>query len=426
MEPIELSLYQEKAIADLKNGSVLYAKVGTGKSRTALAYFYTRECGGSIPVLREDGSIHGVYKPVQTPKDLYIITTAKKRDDLEWEIEASLFGICDVSGISEGFIKIKVDSWNNVKKYCDVSNAFFIFDEQRVVGSGKWSKSFLKIAAKNHWILLTATPGDTWTDYVTLFIANGYFKNKTEFNRRHVVYSPYVTKYPKIEGYVNEGRLIRYRNDILVPMVREKKTHRNDVPVIVGYDRKLMKDVLRTRWNVYKDEPIRDAAQLCYIMRRVANSSEERVNKVRELISANRKVIVFYNFDYELEILRKVADELGIEHTEWNGHRHQDIPVGDRWVYLVQYTAGAEGWNCVETNVIVFYSQNYSYKTMEQAAGRIDRMNTPFDELYYYRIRSSSGIDIAIAKALENKKNFNESRYMEREFNRNQQEKQPC
>lgn len=407
---IELRDYQSQAIQHMKNGCILCGGVGSGKSRTALAYYYIQNDG----VLGWE-NIDGGYTPMpDPPKDLYIITTARKRDTLEWEGELSPFLLSTNPQVNLYSNTVVVDSWNNIKKYAEITDAFFIFDEQRLVGSGAWVKAFLKIAKHNLWILLSATPGDTWQDYIPVFIANGFYKNRTEFTREHMVYSRF-SKYPKIERYLNTGRLIRERNSILVNMDFQRQTVSHHEDVYVSYDVEKYKDVSRTRWNPYKNEPIMNAGELCYVWRKIVNSSEARQVALLEIVEKHPRAIIFYSFDYEVEILRAIFKnypEENFEIAEWNGHYHQPIPETKSWVYLVQYNAGAEGWNCVKTDTIIFYSQNYSYKIMQQAAGRIDRLNTPYKDLYYYHLKSRSGIDLAISRALKNKKDFNESRFV--------------
>lgn len=397
--------YQMDAVNNMKNGCILNGGVGSGKSRTSLFYYF-KEQGGWID---ENG-----FKPMRVkprPKDLYIITTARKRDTCEWEGELSHF----LLGVGESQTKrygnkIIIDSWNNIKKYAEVTDAFFIFDEQRVVGYGAWTKAFLKITKSNNWILLSATPGDTWSDYIPVFIANGFYKNKTEFCREHIVYSRF-SKYPKIDRYINTGRLIRLRNKILIDMDFKRNTIAHHEDVYVRYDTSKYRNVTRTRWNPYTNEPIEQASGLCYVLRRVVNESEFRIVALLELLEKNPKAIIFYNFDYELDILMKLPVGDNVEIAQWNGHKHQPIPTSDKWIYLVQYTAGCEGWNCITTDTIIFYSQNYSYKVMAQASGRIDRLNTPYKDLYYYHLKSRSGIDLAISQALSKKKNFNEGKW---------------
>ena len=348
---------------------------------------------------------------MQNPRDLYIITTARKRDTKEWEGELVPFLLTTNPDVAYYKNKVVVDSWNNVGKYKDVYGAFFIFDEQRVVGSGAWVKAFLNIARKNKWILLSATPGDTWSDYIPVFVANGFYKNKTEFTREHIVYRWINKTYPKIDHYVNIGKLIRHRNDILVTMDFNRVTVAHHEDVFCSYDISKYKDASKLRWDPFKNEPIVNAAGLCYVWRKIVNTDESRQVALLELFGKHSKMIVFYNFDYELDILRGVFGNLECEVGEWNGHIHQPVPSSRQWVYLVQYTAGAEGWNCITTDTIVFYSQNYSYKVMQQAAGRIDRLNTKFIDLYYYHLKSRSGIDLAISRALSQKRNFNEGKY---------------
>lgn len=397
--------YQIDAVKRMKNGCILNGGVGSGKSRTALAYYYLRN-GGDPASLCGDN-----YIPMDDPpKDLYIITTARKRDTLEWDGDMGPFLLSTHTDVNLYCNKVVVDSWNNITKYKEVTGAFFIFDEDRVTGSGVWVKSFLKIAKSNEWIILSATPGDTWQDYIPVFLANGFYKNKSEFIREHIVYSRF-SKFPKVDRYLNTGRLIRLRNNILIDMDFHRDTIPHHEDVYVSYDISAYKDICRNRWNPWEDKPIENAAEFCYSLRKLVNTDEARQVALLQIIEEHPKAIIFYNFDYELDILKKLYYGEDFEIAEWNGHKHQEVPKGDKWVYLVQYTAGNEGWNCVRTDTIIFYSQNYSYKVMTQAAGRIDRLNTPYKDLYYYHIKSRSGIDLAISKALKNKKKFNERKF---------------
>ena len=393
--------YQMDAVNKMSNGCILNGGVGSGKSRTGL-YYYFKEQGGSIDP---------DYIPMQNPKDLYIITTAMKRDSLEFDGELANFLMSKNPEANFYKNKIVIDSWNNIKKYKDVVGAFFIFDEDRVTGNGTWVKTFLNIARKNKWIILSATPGDTWEQYIPVFVANGFYKNKTEFNREHVIFSRF-TKYPKIERYINTGRLLRQRNQILVDMDFNRATVPHHEDIYVGYDILKYKNAMKTRWDPFKNEPIQQASGLCYVLRRIVNEDESRQVALLELLEKHTKAIIFYNFDYELDLLKEICNDGKRKVAEWNGHNHQPVPVGENWVYLVQYTAGAEGWNCVTTDTIIFYSQNYSYKTVTQAAGRIDRLNTRFVDLYYYHFKSKSSIDLAISKAINEKRQFNESRFI--------------
>lgn len=395
---IELDEHQIDAVNSLHNGCILCGQVGSGKSRCALAYYFCRVCEGKV-------RINGVgrYSKMKKPRPLYIITTAHKRDTHEWEFECVPFLLQD---------SVVVDSWNNIKKYVDVTDAFFIFDEQRVIGYGTWSRTFIKIARKNKWILLSATPGDVWMDYMSVFIANGFYKHKTDFTSQHVVYKKW-SKFPdQVDFYINEQKLKKYRKQILVDIKYTKPAESHNETMLVDYDKQLYKATLKTRWNFYTDQPVRTISELCYILRKIVNSDDSRIDLTKQIVKEKKRVIIFYNFDYELELLKSIKYGKDVQVAEWNGHAHQPIPDSDKWVYLVQYTAGAEGWNCIETNTIIFYSQSYSYKTTVQAAGRIDRRNTPFKDLYFYHIRSRAPIDLAIAKALKNKKDFNEKRFV--------------
>ena len=391
----------------MHNGCILVGGVGSGKSLTSLGYYY-KEQGGDLNSLDTKKHV-----PMKNPKDLYIITTARKRDEKEWEGELVPFLLTTNPEVAYYKNKVVIDSWNNIGKYRDVKDAFFIFDEDKVCGYGTWVKTFLNIARKNKWIILSASSGDCWNDYIPVFIANGFYKNKSDFIRQHVIFSSYTT-FPKVERYVHEGILIKHRRDILVNMDFTRKTTQIHQQVVVDYDVGLYNYITKTRWNPWTDKPIQNAGEYCLCLRRVVNSSEDRQRAVLDALKEHPCAIIFYTYDYELEILRSLYYGEGVEVAEWNGHKHQQVPTGDSWVYLVQYSAGSEGWNCITTDTIVFYSQNYSYKATIQAAGRTDRRNTPFKDLYYYHFRSTSSIDIAISRTLNNKKDFNEGTFFKK------------
>lgn len=393
--------HQLKAADKMFDGCILNGGVGSGKSLTGL-YYYFREHGGRLDP---------EFVPMKDPCDLYIITTAKKRNEKEWEGELSHYLMSTNPEVSYYKHNVVVDSWQNIKKYVDVRGAFFIFDEDHVTGSGAWVKAFYKIAKANRWIILSASPGDKWEDYIPVFVANGFYRNKSEFISEHLVFARY-SKYPKVERYLNETRLVRLRSKILIDMDFQRHTTPHHEDVYCRYDIPIYKDVMRTRWDPYKNEPIQQASGLCYILRKIVNSDESRQIALIELFEEHPRMIVFYNFDYERDILLNLYYGEEVIVAEYSGHAHQPVPDGERWVYIVQYTAGCEGFNCIKTDTIVFYSQNYSYKTMIQAAGRIDRLNSPYEHLHYYHLKSRSGIDLAISRALANKKTFNEGRFI--------------
>lgn len=436
--------HQYAVLDDISNGKILKGGVGSGKTHVAVAYYLKNEA----------------------PKDVYVITPALKRDKFDWQETFYSAGVgprsgpvhhgdrvleegesntegnassadgredvprrrdAGVRGVREGESRklergvagrtdpggsypwsFTVDSWNNIGKYADVAGAFFIFDEQRLVGSGKWARQFLRIAKRNHWILLTATPGDTWMDYFPVFIANGFYKNRSEAVREHVVYSPYA-KFPKVERYINQGRLIRQRKQLIVEMPFERLTTRHVIPVMCEYDKDLVETVLKKRWHVFEDRPLRDISEMISVTRKVVNSHPSRLARVQDAMQKHPRLIIFYNFNYELELLRGLSTS--IQMAEWNGHKHQAVPETTSWLYLVQYAAGSDAWNCTTTDAELLYSKQYSWRTEEQVQGRIDRLNTPFRDLYYYGLTSDSWIDKAIQRSLNAKEVFNEAKF---------------
>lgn len=401
---IQLTDYQIDAVEKMHNGCILRGGTGAGKTLTSLVHVFEKILGGSSPLYPGHSYIRSSLNI-----SVYVITTPKKKDSGDWTRESALVPL----------LLTCVDSWNNIKKYENVKNSVFIFDESKVIGYGSWTQSFLKITKNNAWVMLSATPGDTWLEYMPVFIANGFYKNKTEFEREHVMWSRFA-KYPKVERYLNVSRLIRLRDAILVDMYDQRATTQHHINVICDFDSLSYDTLSIQRWDIENNKPIRDISQLCYALRKVTNSDKSRVDTLLPIYLRHKKVIIFYNFNYELEILRNWCAVNNIVYSEWNGHNHNEIPDSKFWVYLCQYTSAKEAWNCIDTDCIVFYSQTYSYKALIQSAGRIDRMNTMFTHLYYYHLISMAPIELGIQRALERKESFNEGRWIISEFGESQ------
>lgn len=402
MPNVKLFPYQEDALKRMHNGCILCGGTGTGKSITSLAYIYTKELHGSIKL---NGK--GEWKPPKVNKDIYIITVASKRDKGEWEDELCRFGLSTDISRSVNGIKVTIDSWNRIQHYKKVYGAVFIFDEDKVTGSGKWAKTFLYISRRNRWIILSATPGDKMIEYLYVFLANGFYKNKQEFIAKHVIRKPYVP-YFDIQDYIRKPVLEKHRREVLVIMKRDTDISIVNHNIVCDYDRKKYKDVWARRWDIYEQKPIEETGKLLSLIRRVVNEDPDRVLKLKSVLAHQAKVIIFYNYNFELEILRKVCSELHFTIGEHNGQKHTEVPNTKKWVYICQYNSAGEGWNCVTTNQMIFYSLSYSYKAMKQAAGRINRINTSFKELHYYILQSKAPIDVAILRALSQKRDFNE------------------
>lgn len=392
---------QQEAVDKLQSGMILVANTGAGKSRTGI-YWYFKENGGAF--------INDDYQPMKDPKDLYIITTANKRDTHDWDRELSLYLLSTDPEVNYYHNKVVVNSWQQIAKYKDISDAYFLFDEDHLTGSGAWVKTFLRIAQHNKWIILTATPGDKYEDYGPVFVANGYFRSIYEFKQKHLVYD-YRPGWPRFVKCIGTTRLDRLKQRIIVRMNYEHDAEVHEKDILCEFDKELYKVVVKRRWDPYRNAPIENASQFCYCLRKITNLDESRIEACKQIVNEKNRVIIFYNHDPELELLKSVYWGKDISVAELNGHAHEAIPSTPKWVYLVNYAAGAEAWECTKTDTVIFYSLNYSYKTMVQAAGRIDRRNTPFSDLYYYRLKSRAPIDLAIEKCLKEKKTFNENTF---------------
>lgn len=175
---------------------------------------------------------------------------------------------------------------------------------------------------------------------------------------------------------------------IKIPTTKEYRKFRKDGIIIVD-DNELVGDTTLTKMLYER--------QLC------GAYNKDKLEAFKDLLeSTNDRLIVFYNFNNELDTLKHVCDALGRAYSIINGQ------VKDLYAYenkrdsvtLVQYQAGAMGLNLQKSCRICYFSPPLSSELFEQSKKRIHRLGQQ-NTCFYYYLTCKSSIEEKIYKTLE-------------------------
>lgn len=139
--------------------------------------------------------------------------------------------------------------------------------------------------------------------------------------------------------------------------------------------------------------------------------NEERYSMIKELLeSTNDRMVIFYNFNAELEQLKVICEELDKPISQVNGSVKDldNFENIDNTVLLVQYQAGAMGLNLQKANKIIYFSLTESSDLFEQSKKRIHRIGTT-QPCFYYILMCENSVEEDIYKSLLLKQDYNDA-----------------
>lgn len=390
--------FQKDAVAHLLTGRhFIISGVGSGKTAMALTWA-AEQC-------RQTGK-HKVL----------VVTTASKVRTGDFEKEDKIW--TDDSEKRE----MAVISWHKLKAWVEqnwkgLDEWVVIFDEaQRSKGySTGMGKAFLKITKQNpDWAGFTGTPGDTWADYISYFVATNQTRNKTAYLHEFANVQTYKG-YPEIVGWRNEDRLkamwahISYAPDTsIVAQQLPKEQYRTiTLPKPRAYSK-----TLKTRLNE-QGEFLDTAGAMVAELRRLCFTKDKQQWVADFVEGVESGVVMFYNYIATGDKLAEICEKaLGKSGRVWRiDGKHHEIPtaetIGAKDVVLCQWQSGSEALNFQFLHYWVGVELCYSNSMLQQAMGRIRRIGQEHP-MSFYRLLTDGTIEQDIAEALKNKKEFSE------------------
>lgn len=386
---INLYSYQEEYFKHVKPNYIYDMDTGTGKTIMGLHHHQT------------------YFKD----KPLLIVAPASKINEGGWQ-----------RTIDEHYPNIEYDTctYNMLgKKWSQYKDWFVIFDEcHRLKNScGVWGKAgynLTKISAG--FILLSATAiPNGWEDSINYFKMFGLAKNKTQFIRNEAI-TTMDYGYMEILGWKNENKLKNMWKSISRHLSKDEAT---DLPPLVFENvyfkaSATYKTIKKDR--IYNDVLYDNQMKLRHGLRLNTNL-KNKIEYIKDFVdSTNDNIIIFYNYDEELKLLKENIDKK----TYLCNGSIKDYPKKSEWdsikntVTLANYKSGSEAVEFTYANIIVYFSPTESYTEYYQSYGRCYR-NGQTKKVTAYKFITDNTIEADIYKALDSKQDFNINLWLEKE-----------
>ena len=426
--------YQQQIVDEkYEDSKALFMQMGTGKTFVSMAFFEKSERA-----------------------KLLVVCLATKVDDWNRDLTDEL-GLDEVVSLNKGtkknrelmedaqYLVISFESsWRLDKElvaWVD-DDTYIIVDESHKIKnpSSKVGKFMRKLGAKTDYkTILTGTPqSNGYIDYYNQFHFLGYLDmNQTNFKKRYA-----ITQMMQYGAGPIFQEIIGYRNtEELDEMIHNHS---------VFYDRKLDDEELPDEIPVYfpsypkyrkisndKVYEFKDGTLEIYdtlgagvmLQRQLASGyiskggntevlDKSKLDWMRDFLEGyDERVVVFYNYNAELEQLKQLLERLDRPYSEYNGHRKdlRAFQESSEGVVLANYGSASTGINdFVIASTMVMYSLTTSYIDFEQAKKRIDRIGQTKKPLFYFLIMKGT-IDARVYHSLQEGKDFDERMYAEHE-----------
>lgn len=297
----------------------------------------------------------------------------------------------------------------------DLSDFSLMLDESSMIQNetAKRSKFVLKRLSPKNVILLSGTPTSgkyerLWSQMHLL----GWGIGKKTYYAHYVDVEITPEGYPIIRGYKNVDRLKRKMREYGCVFMKSDEVldlpEQNFIDVKVDETKEYKKFKKTSIVTVEDTELVGDTTltKLLYSRMLCGHFNKEKLSAFEDLLeSTNDRLIVFYNFNSELERLKEICEKFDKPTSEVNGAKHDLTNYNDcdNSVTLVQYQAGSMGINLQLSNKIIYFTPPLSSELFEQSKKRIHRIgqNHP---CFYYQLKC--GIEEKIYGTLAMRKDY--------------------
>ena len=292
-----------------------------------------------------------------------------------------------------------------------------LLDESSLIQNSKAKRTkFILKLNPDGIVLLSGTPvGGKYENLYSQLKLLGIKMTNSEYWSRFIkyrieCYSGFPCKIPY--GYKNVDELISLLNSHGADFLKSDEVI--DLPEQVfyhidhGISNKYYDDILRDKYTVIDgkefiaDNPLK---RLLYLRICCGAYNAERLNRFSDLLeSTDNRIVVFYNFNAELDAIIKVCDK---PYSIVNGqNKNIDNFVNhDNGVVFVQYQSGAMGLNLQKANIIIYYSLPLSSELYEQSKKRIHRIGQK-STCFYYIMRCKKSVEEHIEKTLNMRRDY--------------------
>ena len=418
---MELYEFQKNVLEQTKNRNhvAYYLEMGLGKTFVGSEKLIQLKNGVNLIVCQKS-KINDWIEHFKTYYDDVYVWDLTKKKDFDNFIDDGLLK-------PETFTSIGIINYELAfrrKELLQLHNFTLMLDESSMIQNEKAKRTrfILSLDAENV-ILLSGTPvGGKYENLWSQCRLLGWYISKTEFWNRYIktrLIDVNGFSLPIVVGYTN----IRDLKDNLREhgAVFLKSSEVLDLPEQVDIKQyvEATKDYKAFKKNsiieIEDDTLVGDniLKKMLYERQLCGEYNENKLNALKEIMeSTNNRLIIFYNFTKEKDLIVDICKKLNKSYSIINGEI-KDLTAyetNEDSITIVQYQAGAMGLNLQKANKIIYFTLPLSSELFEQSKKRIHRIGQ-VDTCFYYYLLAKGTIEESIYKTLLMRKDYTNELY---------------